>query len=68
MVLGKFVKNMKKDKIAIIGLGYVVLPLTRLFANIVLTVSHNQFKHLDFDSLKKEITIFYDIKNFFLKI
>ena len=32
MVLGKFVKNMKKDKIAIIGLGYVGLPLARLFA------------------------------------
>jgi UDP-N-acetyl-D-galactosamine dehydrogenase len=33
MVLGKFTKkNMKKDKIAIIGLGYVGLPLARLFA------------------------------------
>ena len=33
MVLGKFVKkNMRKDKIAIIGLGYVGLPLARLFA------------------------------------
>jgi len=32
MVLGKLVKNMKKDKIAIIGLGYVGLPLARLFA------------------------------------
>ena len=34
MVLGKFikVKNMNKDKIAIIGLGYVGLPLARLFA------------------------------------
>jgi len=37
MVLGKFIKfikfkNMKKDKIAIIGLGYVGLPLARLFA------------------------------------
>lgn len=31
MVLEKFVK-MKKDKIAIIGLGYVGLPLARLFA------------------------------------
>ena len=26
------IKNMKKDKIAIIGLGYVGLPLARLFA------------------------------------
>ena len=33
MVLGKFIiKNMKKDTIAIIGLGYVGLPLARLFA------------------------------------
>ena len=33
MVLEKFIKtNMKKDKIAIIGLGYVGLPLARLFA------------------------------------
>jgi len=33
MVLGKFIiKNMKKNKIAIIGLGYVGLPLARLFA------------------------------------
>jgi len=32
MVLGKFIKKMKKDKIAIIGLGYVGLPLARLFA------------------------------------
>jgi UDP-N-acetyl-D-glucosamine/UDP-N-acetyl-D-galactosamine dehydrogenase len=32
MVLGKFVKSMRKDKIAIIGLGYVGLPLARLFA------------------------------------
>ena len=34
MVLGKFIiKKMRKDKIAIIGLGYVGLPLARLFAN-----------------------------------
>jgi UDP-N-acetyl-D-glucosamine/UDP-N-acetyl-D-galactosamine dehydrogenase len=33
VVLGKFIiKNMKKNKIAIIGLGYVGLPLARLFA------------------------------------
>ena len=34
MVLGKFIvfKIMNKDKIAIIGLGYVGLPLARLFA------------------------------------
>jgi UDP-N-acetyl-D-glucosamine/UDP-N-acetyl-D-galactosamine dehydrogenase len=30
--LGKFIKKMRKDKIAIIGLGYVGLPLARLFA------------------------------------
>jgi len=32
MVLEKLIKSMKKDKIAIIGLGYVGLPLARLFA------------------------------------
>ena len=32
MVLEKFIRNMKKDKIAIIGLGYVGLPVARLFA------------------------------------
>ena len=32
MVLEKSIKNMKRDKIAIIGLGYVGLPLARLFA------------------------------------
>ena len=32
MVLEKFIKSMSKDKIAIIGLGYVGLPLARLFA------------------------------------
>jgi UDP-N-acetyl-D-galactosamine dehydrogenase len=32
MVLEKFIKSMKKDKIAIIGLGYVGLPLARLFS------------------------------------
>jgi UDP-N-acetyl-D-galactosamine dehydrogenase len=32
MVLEKFIKSMRKDKIAIIGLGYVGLPLARLFA------------------------------------
>ena len=32
MVLEKLIKKMKKDKIAIIGLGYVGLPLARLFA------------------------------------
>jgi UDP-N-acetyl-D-galactosamine dehydrogenase len=32
MVLEKFIENMKKIKIAVIGLGYVGLPLARLFA------------------------------------
>ena len=33
MVLGKFIKmNLTKNKIAVIGLGYVGLPLARLFA------------------------------------
>jgi UDP-N-acetyl-D-galactosamine dehydrogenase len=32
MVLGKFINKMSQKKIAIIGLGYVGLPLARLFA------------------------------------
>ena len=32
MVLGKSIKKMNKPKIAVIGLGYVGLPLARLFA------------------------------------
>ena len=34
------------------------------FDAIVLTVSHNKFKELDFLSLKKENAISYDVKNF----
>ena len=33
------------------------------FDAVVLTVSHNKFKELDFKSLKKESAIIYDIKN-----
>tara|TARA_B110000977_G_scaffold194165_1_gene270330 strand:+ start:326 stop:1609 length:1284 start_codon:yes stop_codon:yes gene_type:complete len=33
------------------------------FDCIVLTVSHNEYKHLDFASLKKENSIIYDVKN-----
>ena len=34
------------------------------FDAVVLSVSHNQFKELDFLSLKKENAIIYDVKNF----
>ena len=34
------------------------------FDAVVLTVSHNKFKELDFLSLKKENAIIYDVKNF----
>ena len=33
------------------------------FDSIVLTVSHNEFRNLDFASLKKEKSIIYDVKN-----
>ena len=33
------------------------------FEAVVLTVSHNEFKHIDFASLKKENSIIYDVKN-----
>jgi UDP-N-acetyl-D-galactosamine dehydrogenase len=36
----------------------------KTFDAIVLTVSHNKFKELDFLSLKKENAIIYDVKNF----
>ena len=34
------------------------------FDAVILTVSHNKFKELDFLSLKKEKAIIYDVKNF----
>ena len=34
------------------------------FDAVVLTVSHNKFKELDFLSLKNENAIIYDVKNF----
>ena len=33
------------------------------FDSIVLTVSHKEFKNLDFSLLKKENAIIYDVKN-----
>ena len=33
------------------------------FDAVVLTVSHNEFKCIDFASLKKENSIIYDVKN-----
>lgn len=33
------------------------------FDGIVLTVAHNEFKELDFDQLKKETSVVYDVKN-----
>ena len=56
MVLGKFIKIMKKDKIAVIGLGYVGLPLARLFATkysvVGFDINTNRIKELvsGFDS------------------
>ena len=41
-----------------------ILPNKR-FDAIVLTVSHNEFKDLDLNSLKKEKSVVYDVKNFF---
>ena len=33
------------------------------FDSIILTVAHDEFKSLDFDSLKKEKSVVYDVKN-----
>ncbi|CAL2060636.1 nucleotide sugar dehydrogenase [Tenacibaculum sp. 190524A05c] len=35
----------------------------KIFDAIVLTVAHNEFKELDFQSLKKEKSVVYDVKN-----
>ena len=37
------------------------------FDCIILTVSHREFIYLDFDSLKKENSIIYDVKNILSK-
>jgi len=36
---------------------------TKKFDTIILTVAHNEFKELDFDQLKKEASVVYDVKN-----
>ena len=38
------------------------LPLGK-FDSIILTVAHNEFKELNFDLLKKETSVVYDVKN-----
>ena len=38
------------------------LPITK-FDAIILTVAHNEFKDLDFNSLRKDNSILYDVKN-----
>lgn len=39
-----------------------VIP-TQKFDAIVLTVAHNEFENLDLQSLKKELSVVYDVKN-----
>ena len=34
-----------------------------LFDAIILTVAHNEFKELNFETLKKEMSVVYDVKN-----
>ncbi len=36
---------------------------TKKFDTIILTVAHNEFKGLDFNQLKKEVSVVYDVKN-----
>lgn len=48
MVLGKFVESMKTSKIAVVGLGYVGLPLARLFAT--------KYPVIGFDINKERVT------------
>jgi UDP-N-acetyl-D-galactosamine dehydrogenase len=38
---------------------------TKKFDAIILTVAHDEFKELDFNQLKKEILVLYDVKNTF---
>ena len=41
MVLGKYKMKMEKFKIAVIGLGYVGLPLARLFSTKYQTIGYD---------------------------
>ena len=43
------------------------LPDDKKYDAIVLAVAHDQFKDLDINSLKKENSIVYDVKNLFSK-
>jgi len=36
---------------------------TKKFDTIILTVAHDEFKELNFDTLKKEVSVVYDVKN-----
>lgn len=53
------------NKICVIGLGYVGLPLAHAFSfkydTIIISVCHDEFKHLDFSTNKR--TVIYDIKS-----
>ena len=59
---------MNNYKIAIIGLGYVGLPLTIEFAKkyhaIILAVSHDEFLNIDYKKLRQNKSVIFDIKSY----
>jgi UDP-N-acetyl-D-galactosamine dehydrogenase len=45
------------------GLSLITQPNKKYHA-IILTVSHNEFKQLDWNKIKSESTVVYDVKGF----
>ena len=45
------------------GLTSVTTLPKKKFDGIILTVAHNEFKDLDYDALRKEASVVYDVKN-----
>ncbi len=45
------------------GLMSIDAVPTKKFDTIILTVAHDEFKELNFDTLKKEVSVVYDVKN-----
>ena len=50
---------MKKNKICIVGLGYIGLPLAVAFIKKYIAVGHDKYKQLSFNT---ENQIIFDIK------
>ena len=59
---------MNNHKLAIIGLGYVGLPLALAFAKIyhaiILAVTHDGFLNIDYKKLRQNKSVIFDIKSY----